>query len=99
MQIAVFAKSLQAWPIDECAERVKAAGFDGLDLTVRPGGYVEPGDRFRQRFTAAVETIRGAGLSVPLITTGLTSATDPAAEPTMKIAAELGIRELKLHYW
>lgn len=99
MEVAVFAKSLQGMPLDVCANRVRAAGFDGLDLTVRPGGYVEPGDGFEVRFKNAVKTIRAEGLSVPLITTGLTSATDPAAEPTMRVAAELGIRELKLHYW
>ena len=99
MEVAVFAKHLQAWPLEECADRVRAAGFDGLDLTVRPGGYVEPGDGFDRRFAATVKSVRAAGLSVPLITTGITSALDPAAPATMHTAADLGIKELKLHYW
>jgi L-ribulose-5-phosphate 3-epimerase len=99
MEVAVFAKHLQAWPLEECADRVRAAGFDGLDLTVRPGGYVEPGAGFADRFTAAVKRVRAAGLSVPLITTGITSANDSAAPATMHAAADLGISELKLHYW
>jgi sugar phosphate isomerase/epimerase len=99
MDIAVFAKSLQSWPLEECAMRVKSAGFDGLDLTVRPGGYVEPGNAFERRINDAVAIVRRAGLNVPLMTTGLTSASDPAAAPTLHAAAYAGVRELKLHYW
>jgi sugar phosphate isomerase/epimerase len=99
MKFAVFAKHLQSWPLTECVTRVREAGFDGLDLTVRPGGYVEPGAGLAPALASAVRTIRSAGLDVPLITTGLTSASDPAAEPTLRLASELGIREAKLHYW
>lgn len=99
MRFAVFAKHLQSWPLEECVGRVAAAGFDGLDLTVRPGGYVDPGANLAAAFAAAVRTIRAGGLEVPLVTTGFTSADDPAAEPTLKLAGEHGIREAKLHYW
>lgn len=99
MTFAVFAKHLQAWPLDVCCARVREAGFDGLDVTVRPGGYVEPGADFNRRFAEAVRVVRGAGLSIPLLTTGITSTDDPDAERIMRCAAEHGIRELKLHYW
>lgn len=99
MRFAVFAKHLQSWSLEECVDRVAAAGFDGLDLTVRPGGYVQPGEALASDFAKAVKTIRTAGLEVPLITTGLTSAVDPTAEPTLRLAGEYGIREAKLHYW
>lgn len=99
MTFAVFAKHLQAWPLDVCSARVREAGFEGLDLTVRPGGYVEPGTDFSRRFARAVDTVRAAGLSVPLLTTGITCATDPDADLIMRCAAEQGIHELKLHYW
>lgn len=98
MTIAVFAKHLQAWPLEVCCERVRAAGFDGLDLTVRPGGYVQPGPTLAADLRRAVETVRSFGLSVPLITTGLTAA-DGIAEATLNAAGALGIREAKLHYW
>jgi sugar phosphate isomerase/epimerase len=99
MGISVFAKHLQAWPLEACCRRVREAGFDGLDLTVRPGGYVEPGVGLARHFADAVRTIRSFGLSVPLVTTGLTRADDPAADETLHTAADLGITELKLHYW
>lgn len=98
MRYAVFAKHLQAWPLEECCRRVAEAGFAGLDLTVRPGGYVEPAE-IREAFPRAMRAARAAGLEVPLLTTGLLSAEDPAADVTMAAAAEYGVRELKLHYW
>lgn len=99
MTIAVFAKHLQAWPLEACCQRVREAGFDGLDLTVRPGGYVEPGDGLANRLADAVRVVRASGLSVPLITTGLTTPDDPAAATTIAAAGDLGIPEIKLHYW
>ncbi|HMO25101.1 MAG TPA: sugar phosphate isomerase/epimerase [Tepidisphaeraceae bacterium] len=99
MTIAVFAKHLQAWSLERCCERVREAGFDGLDLTVRPGGYVEPGPSLGARLADAVGIVRSHGLTVPLITTGLIRADDPAAPTTIAAATELGIPEIKLHYW
>ena len=39
MKFMMFAKHLQALPLPEAGRRVRGLGFDGLDLTVRPGGY------------------------------------------------------------
>lgn len=98
MRFAMFSKHLQDWPLHETCQKVKAAGFDGLDLTVRPGGYVDPTKAARD-LPAAVKVAREHGLEVPLITTGLLSAEDPAAEATLMAAGEAGIKEAKLHYW
>jgi hypothetical protein len=51
------------------ARSAKRLGFDGLDLTVRPGGHVLP-ERAADELPEAVATIRGEGLDVPMITTG-----------------------------
>ena len=98
MKFAIFAKHLQSWPLSEAVERVAEAGFDGFDLTVRPGGYVEP-EHLSRDLPAAVKLIRSSGLAVPLLTTGLISGDDAYAEQTLRSAGELGVRELKLHYW
>lgn len=97
MRFAVFSKHLQDFPLADCCQRVAAAGFDGLDLTVRDGGYISPANVGRD-LPAAVRTIRGAGLEVPLLTTGILHA-DAAAEAVLASAAQLGIPEIKLHYW
>lgn len=97
MRFAVFSKHLQDFPLPDCCHRVAAAGFHGLDLTVRDGGYVSPAT-VQQDLPAAVRTIRAAGLEVPLLTTGILQA-DATAEAILGTAAQLGIPEIKLHYW
>ncbi len=80
------------------AQTVQPLGFDGLDLTVRPGGHVAP-ERAAEDLPRAVASIREAGLEVPLITTALTSASDPTARPILATAAKLGIKFFKAGYY
>ena len=42
MTFAMFSKMLGELPVAEVARRMKGLGFAGVDLTVRPGGHVEP---------------------------------------------------------
>ena len=43
-KIAAFTKSFQDRPIPEVCRIFKSLGLDGLDLTVRPGGHIDPKD-------------------------------------------------------
>ena len=97
MKFCVFAKHLQGMSLAEACGRVAAAGFGGLDLTVRAGGYVDPA-RVTQELPGAIATIRSHGLEVPLLTTGIVEA-DAAAVALMMTAGDCGVREIKLHYW
>lgn len=98
MQLVMFTKHLQEFPIPEASKRVKAIGFDGLDLTVRPGGHVEPG-RVGVELPMAVAAARAEGLTVPMISTAITGANTPHAEATLAAAAHDDIRKIKLGYW
>lgn len=94
----MFAKLLQAYPLEKTAQIVKDMGFDGLDLTVRTGGYVEPKDAV-EGVPQAVEVCAQQGLEVPMLTTGILSADDEYAEEIFATAAQCGIKWLKLGYW
>jgi sugar phosphate isomerase/epimerase len=98
MPLVMFSKMLQEFPIAEAARRIKNLGFDGVDLTVRPKGHVEP-DRVGIDLPAAVAAIRDQGLTVPMISTAITRADEPGAEATLAAAVHDGIRLLKLGYW
>jgi sugar phosphate isomerase/epimerase len=98
MQLIMFTKHLQEFSVAETARRVKALGFDGLDLTVRPGGHVVP-ERVGTDLPKAVADAHGAGLTIPLISTAITSAATPHAEATLAAAAHDNIRRIKLGYW
>jgi sugar phosphate isomerase/epimerase len=96
--LCLFSKHLPKLNYVDLARTVKQMGFDGVDLTVRAGGHVLP-ERAAEDLPRAVEAIRGQGLAVPMITTGLISASDPAARPTLATAGRLGVPFFKLGYW
>ena len=97
-QLVVFSKHLANLNYEDLGKTAKEFGFDGIDLTVRPNGHVLP-ERVAEDLPRAVDTLRKHGLTVPMITTELTSATDPAAIPTLRTAAALGIPFFKPGYW
>jgi L-ribulose-5-phosphate 3-epimerase len=96
--LCFFSKHLPDLNYDELGRTLKDAGFDGVDLTVRKGGHVLP-ERAREDLPRAVEAIQSHGVRVPMITTELTSASDPAARPILETAARLKIPFFKLGYW
>lgn len=96
--LCLFSKHLPKLDYAELATTVKKMGFDGVDLTVRQGGHVLP-ERAAEDLPRAVDRIRAEGLTVPMITTGLISPSDPAARPTLITAGKLKIPFYKLGYW
>ncbi|MGE0129834.1 MAG: sugar phosphate isomerase/epimerase family protein [Blastocatellales bacterium] len=96
--ICLFSKHLPMMNWAQMAQAVKKLGFGGIDLTVRPGGHVLP-ERAAEDLPKAVAAIRTEGLSVPMITTGLTSAGDPAAKPILSTAGKLSIPFFKPGYY
>jgi L-ribulose-5-phosphate 3-epimerase len=94
LKVAIFSKHLQFLQGDDLAKAAAEMGFDGIDLTVRKGGHVEP-ERVREELPALVAIIRRHGLEVPMITTDIVDAETPYAEPTLKAMAELGIRNYR----
>jgi sugar phosphate isomerase/epimerase len=97
-QLVIFSKHLPDLNYENLGKTAKQFGFDGVDLTVRPKGHVLP-ERVAEDLPRCVETLRKHGLSVPMITTEITSASDPAAIPTLRAAAALGIPFFKPGYW
>jgi sugar phosphate isomerase/epimerase len=70
----------------------------GPDLTVRAGGLVPP-DRVTEELPKAAAAFREKGLSIPMISTTLTSASDPTARPIFSAMGKLGIRNYKVGYY
>ncbi len=93
-----FSKHLAELGWDELGRAVKDAGFDGVDLTVRAKGHVAP-ERAAADLPRAIDAIRAQGVTVPMVTTELTSAADPLARPLLQAAAKSGVRFFKTGYW
>ncbi|MFH5804671.1 sugar phosphate isomerase/epimerase family protein [Alienimonas sp. DA493] len=95
--VAVFTKSFQDWPIPKVCDAFADLGVNGLDLTVRPGGHIEP-ENAAAELPGAVAAAEAAGVKVLMLTTGVTDA-GPEADRLMGVAAENGVRDLKLGYF
>src|SRR5688500_11898427 len=96
--LCFFSKHLPGMDARRLGRTLKTLGFGGVDLTVRPGGHVDP-KRVAQDLRLFADGIRGEGLALPMITTDLTSADDPAAAPTLETAAALKIPFFKPGYY
>ena len=94
LKVAVFSKHLQFLAGDSLAAGVAELGFDGLDITVRKGGHVEPA-QVSQDLPALAATLSRHGLEVPMVTTDIVDAETPFAEDILKTMARLGIRNYR----
>jgi L-ribulose-5-phosphate 3-epimerase len=96
--VCLFSKPLIKTHYADLGGVLKDLGFAGCDLTVRPGGHVEPAlapaDLYR-----AIEAIRAEGVEVPMITTSFVSAADPTLRGVLAIAGRMKVPYFKLGYW
>lgn len=93
----LFSKHLQFLDYGEMAEAAVALGLDGLDLTVRPRGHVEP-DNFERDLPRAVKAITDAGLKCEMMASGISSTENPRDYDLLALARELGIKSYRLGF-
>src|SRR5687768_6147330 len=98
MQFVLFTDNLAALKLPEVCAEAKRAGFDGLDLTLRPGGHVLP-ENAEMGLSEAKRVADAAGVTIPMATTAVSNTDSPHAEQVFASAAHYGVRKLKLGYW
>lgn len=98
MELLMFSKKLAEYEIREAGKIISNMGLDGVDLTVRPGGHIEPEEAV-ERLPGAVEVLGSEGLTVPMISTGIRSAEEKWSREIFSTASKCGIGYLKLGYW
>lgn len=97
-RVCLFTDHLAGFSYVEVARMLKDLGVSGPDLTVRRGGLVAP-DRVASELPKVAEALREHSLSIPMITTTITSAHDPLTHGILEAASKLGIRYYKLGYF
>ena len=96
--LCLFSKILAKVEYTDLGEIVKQFGFDGIDLTIRRGGHVDP--RLSSvDLVRAFESIAGSGLECPMITTALTSPVDPGAIAVIAISGRTHIPLFRVGEW
>jgi len=94
LKVAIFSKHLQFLQGAELARAAAEIGFDGIDLTVRSGGHIEPA-RAAEDLPPLVALIRQYRLDVPMVTTDIVDSDTPHARAVLKTIANLGIRHYR----
>jgi L-ribulose-5-phosphate 3-epimerase len=94
-KVCVFSKHLQFLDYPQLAAAVKAAGADGVDLTVRDGGHVLP-ENVEHDLPRAAAAMRAEGLEIAMISTRLMTGTEENAERILATMATEGIRFLRV---
>jgi len=94
LKVAIFSKHLQFLAGEELAKAAADIGFDGIDITVRRGGHVDPA-RVGQDLPPLVGIIRQHGLEAPMITADIVDTQTPFTEDILKTMAALGIRNYR----
>ena len=90
----MFSKHLQTMSVAEAGKTIKSLGFDGVELTVRPGGHVLP-DNVEEDLPRAVEELRAAGLETPAIVVEIHNRGQQFSEAVCRAASKVGARELR----
>jgi sugar phosphate isomerase/epimerase len=72
-------------------------GFDGCDLSVEPGGTVLP-EQTPVDLVRAIESIKGDGLDLPVITTSFIGVGEPWARNVVAITGNSGVPLLRSGY-
>jgi len=93
--VCAFTKCLQFLNFDQLAEVLARLNFDGADITVRPGGQIEP-ENVRTELPKAVKTLQKSGIGLPMMVSAVTDADDPISVETLKVAADSGIRYYRM---
>ena len=98
LNVNLFSKHLQFLDYQDMADATVEMGFDGVDLTVRPGGHVMP-ERAENDLPKAVEAMRRAGMSPKMLVSRVTSMDDKDGIQSLKIAAKLGFTHYRMGYF
>ncbi len=77
---------------------IGSLGFDGVDLSVEPGGHVPP-EKAGNYLMPALEGFTGRGLDVPMITTALTSLEDKDAETLLGLSSYIKVPFFRPGHW
>lgn len=97
-KICTFIKFVQAWDYRELAEKIAAAGYDGIEATIRQGGYIEPEDA-ADELPKLDEVLKQHGLEITIMTSDIVSVDSPHAESQLRTAASLGVPQYRMGYY
>ncbi len=94
-QICLFSKHLQYLDFQEMSEIIARTGFDGIDLTVRPGGHIEP-ETVEIDLPKVIKAAQSSGLTIPMMTTNIADPDDAISKKVLEVAANNGVKYYRM---
>lgn len=92
-----FVKFIQSLGPREMARTLRELGYDGAEMTVRPGGYILPEDA-EQRLPEVHRIFAEEGVEITIMTTSITSADDAVSRKVLETAAKLEIPRYRMGF-
>ena len=96
--LCVLSSDMAKVPWEELGNIAAQMGFDGVDLTCYHGGHVEP-NLISVDLIRAFEVIRGAGISVPVVTTMATNLNEPHQYGIIALSGNAEVRVYRTGFW
>lgn len=98
LEVHIFSKHLQFLSYEDAAAAAVHIGFNGVELTVRPGGHVRP-EKVEEDLPRALAAIRNQGLKANMIVTAINNAASETNRKVLKVAAQQGIKSYRMGYY
>lgn len=98
IQTAAFIKPLQSLSYDDLCGRLVEIGFDGLEVTVRPGGYILP-QNAADELPELAQVAKKHDIGIAMLTTNITDVDSAHAESILRTARALGVRQYRMGYY
>jgi L-ribulose-5-phosphate 3-epimerase len=96
--ICIYSQVMRKVGYSELGLILRDTGLDGINLTVFPGGHVNPANAGLEMFRS-VEEITGTGMDIPIISTQYVNLTDPTIREVLGICSEMGVPLFRSGAW
>ena len=83
----------------KAADFLKSCGYDGVEWTVRTGGFLDPATATAEKMKALMTAADRAGIKAENIVVEFLRGDDPGAERLVKMAADAGFRSFRGAYF
>lgn len=93
--VCAFIKFLQSMSYEELADAMAESGFDGIEATVRRGGYIAP-EKAPDELPKLAEILAERDLKITLLASDVVRADEKTTRPLLSAAADLGIPMYRL---
>ncbi|MBU2950367.1 sugar phosphate isomerase/epimerase [Tamlana agarivorans] len=91
LNLSIFSKHLKFLDYNSMSEAVAEMGFNGIDLTLRPGGHVLP-ERVQDDLPRVTEAMKAFNLEPNMICSSVKDANNPDHLKILEVASHLGYK-------